>query len=129
MRVAHEFKAYSRDQPSSTMKAVSTYRLQISPAFTLRDASQVLDHIDRLGADWVYLSPLLEAEPGSMHGYDVVDHSRVDASRGGPEALREFAGAAHRRNLKVLVDIVPNHMGVATPAVNAWWWDVLTHGK
>ncbi|WP_309855825.1 malto-oligosyltrehalose synthase [Leifsonia sp. 1010] len=111
------------------MNAVSTYRLQISPAFTLRDAMQVLDHIQRLGADWVYLSPLLEAEPGSMHGYDVVDHSRVDASRGGPEALREFADAAHSRGLKVLVDIVPNHMGVATPAVNAWWWDVLQHGQ
>lgn len=108
---------------------MSTYRLQISPAFTLRDAMQVLDHIQRLGADWVYLSPLLEAEPGSMHGYDVVDHSRVDASRGGPEALREFADAAHSRGLKVLVDIVPNHMGVATPAVNAWWWDVLRHGQ
>ncbi|MDR6611756.1 (1-_4)-alpha-D-glucan 1-alpha-D-glucosylmutase [Leifsonia sp. 1010] len=108
---------------------MSTYRLQISPAFTLRDAMQVLDHIQRLGADWVYLSPLLEAEPGSMHGYDVVDHSRVDASRGGPEALREFADAAHSRGLKVLVDIVPNHMGVATPAVNAWWWDVLQHGQ
>jgi len=108
---------------------VSTYRLQISPAFTLRDATQVLGHIQRLGADWVYLSPLLEAEPGSMHGYDVVDHSRVDASRGGPAALREFADAAHGRGLKVLVDIVPNHMGVATPAVNAWWWDVLENGQ
>lgn len=108
---------------------MSTYRLQISPAFTLRDAAQVLDHLQRLGADWVYLSPLLEAEPGSMHGYDVVDHSRVDGSRGGPEALREFSDAAHSRGLKVLVDIVPNHMGVATPAVNAWWWDVLQNGQ
>ncbi|RDV46017.1 malto-oligosyltrehalose synthase [Leifsonia sp. ku-ls] len=107
---------------------MSTYRLQISPSFTLRDAAQVLDHLQRLGADWVYLSPLLEAEPGSMHGYDVVDHSRVDESRGGPDALREFSDAAHARGLKVLVDIVPNHMGVATPAVNAWWWDVLQHG-
>ena len=64
-----------------------------------------------------------------MHGYDVVDHSRVDASRGGPDALREFADAAHARGLKVLVDIVPNHMGVATPAVNPWWWDLLTYGQ
>ncbi|MFP3467412.1 malto-oligosyltrehalose synthase [Leifsonia sp. SIMBA_070] len=111
------------------MKRVSTYRLQISPEFTLRDATQVLDYIRRLGADWVYLSPLLEAEPGSMHGYDVVDHSRVDASRGGPEALRELSEAAHTRGLKVLVDIVPNHMGVATPELNAWWWDLLTYGQ
>jgi (1->4)-alpha-D-glucan 1-alpha-D-glucosylmutase len=123
------FKPYTSTAFLPQNEPVSTYRLQISPSFTLRDATQVLDHIQRLGADWVYLSPLLEAEPGSMHGYDVVDHSRVDASRGGPEALHDFSEAAHRRGLKVLVDIVPNHMGVATPAVNAWWWDVLTHGE
>lgn len=107
----------------------STYRLQISPAFTLRDAAQVLDHVHRLGADWVYLSPLLQAERGSAHGYDVVDHGRVDEARGGPEALRDFSAAAHERGLRVLVDIVPNHMGVATPHDNAWWWDVLAHGR
>ncbi|MDN4613937.1 malto-oligosyltrehalose synthase [Leifsonia sp. F6_8S_P_1B] len=107
----------------------STYRLQISADFTLRDAAQVLDHVQRLGADWVYLSPLLQAEPGSNHGYDVVDHSRVDEERGGPEALREFSDAAHERGMRVLVDIVPNHAGVATPRLNAWWWDVLTHGQ
>ncbi|WP_158861869.1 malto-oligosyltrehalose synthase [Leifsonia sp. AG29] len=108
---------------------MSTYRLQISPAFTLRDAAQVLDHVQRLGAEWVYLSPLLQAEPGSMHGYDVVDPHRVDEGRGGAAALHEFCDAAHSRGLKVLVDIVPNHMGVATPALNAWWWDVLAHGQ
>ncbi|WP_043709239.1 malto-oligosyltrehalose synthase [Leifsonia aquatica] len=106
----------------------STYRLQISPAFTLRDAAQVLDHVHRLGADWVYLSPLLQAEQGSAHGYDVVDHSRVDESRGGPGALRDFSAAAHERGMRVLVDIVPNHMGVATPHDNAWWWEVLAEG-
>lgn len=110
-------------------RPASTYRLQISPAFTLRDAAQVLDHVHRLGADWVYLSPLLQAEHGSAHGYDVIDHGRVDDSRGGPEALREFSAAAHERGLRVLVDIVPNHMGVATPRDNAWWWEVLTHGR
>lgn len=114
--------------PVSIPRPASTYRLQISPAFTLRDAAQVLDHVHRLGADWVYLSPLLQAEHGSMHGYDVIDHGRVDEARGGPEALRDFAAAAHERGLRVLVDIVPNHMGVATPADNAWWWEVLAHG-
>ncbi|MFF2050444.1 malto-oligosyltrehalose synthase [Leifsonia sp. NPDC058194] len=110
-------------------RPASTYRLQISPSFTLRDAAQVLDHVRRLGADWVYLSPLLQAEHGSTHGYDVIDHSRVDDSRGGPEALRDFSAAAHARGLRVLVDIVPNHMGVATPPDNAWWWEVLRHGR
>jgi len=115
--------------PVSIPRPASTYRLQISPSFTLRDAAQVLDHVHRLGADWVYLSPLLQSEHGSAHGYDVIDHSRVDESRGGPEALRDFSAAAHERGLRVLVDIVPNHMGVATPRDNAWWWEVLTHGR
>lgn len=109
--------------------STSSYRLQISPDFTLRDAAQILGYLRRLGVGWVYLSPLLEAEPGSAHGYDVVDHSRVDAARGGPDALLAFSDAAHRRGLRVLVDIVPNHMGIATPALNSWWWDVLGSGQ
>ncbi len=113
----------------TTPRPASTYRLQLSRAFTLRDAAQVLDHLRRLGADAVYLSPLLQAEPGSTHGYDVIDHSRVDEDRGGPEALREFAEAAHAHGLLVIADIVPNHMGVATPHLTAWWWDVLAKGE
>lgn len=109
--------------------STSSYRIQISSDFTLRDAAQILGYLHRLGAGWVYLSPLLEAEPGSAHGYDVIDHTRVDASRGGPDALREFCDAAHGFGMRVLVDIVPNHVGIATPRLNAWWWDVLTHGR
>ncbi|WP_348790031.1 malto-oligosyltrehalose synthase [Leifsonia sp. NPDC080035] len=112
----------------STDVPKSTYRLQITPGFTLRDAVQVLDHLHRLGADAVYLSPILEASAGSQHGYDVVDPTRVDAARGGPEALREFAEAAHARGMRVVADIVPNHLGVAVPHENPWWWDVLTNG-
>jgi (1->4)-alpha-D-glucan 1-alpha-D-glucosylmutase len=106
----------------------STYRLQISSDFTLQHATAVLPYLHRLGADWIYLSPLLEAEPGSNHGYDVVDHSRVDPERGGAEGLTELADAAHALGMGVLVDIVPNHVGVATPHINRWWWDVLAHG-
>ncbi len=107
---------------------VSTYRLQISPDFDLAAATAVLPYLRDLGVDWVYLSPLLEAEPGSAHGYDVVAHDRVDAARGGPEALAALSAEARRLELGVLVDIVPNHVGVATPKVNAWWWDLLSHG-
>lgn len=107
----------------------STYRLQISPDFTLQHATRVLPYLHRLGADWVYLSPLLEAEPGSTHGYDVVDHSRVDPDRGGPEGLTQLANEAHSLGMGVLVDIVPNHVGVATPHINRWWWDVLARGE
>ncbi|MFI5060924.1 MAG: malto-oligosyltrehalose synthase [Actinomycetales bacterium] len=106
----------------------STYRLQLSADFTLQDAARTLPYLHRLGADWVYLSPLLEAEPGSLHGYDVIDHSRIDPARGGAEGLAELADTAHGLGMGVLVDIVPNHVGVATPKVSAWWWDVLGRG-
>jgi (1->4)-alpha-D-glucan 1-alpha-D-glucosylmutase len=107
----------------------STYRLQIRAGFDLDAAASLIPYLRDLGVDWVYLSPLLVAEPGSDHGYDVVDHSTVDPARGGPEALARLSAAAHDAGLGVLVDIVPNHMGVATPAHNAWWWDVLQHGR
>ncbi|MFD1722722.1 malto-oligosyltrehalose synthase [Amnibacterium endophyticum] len=108
---------------------VSTYRVQVRRPFDLHSVAELTDYLADLGVDWVYLSPLLEAEPGSDHGYDVVDHARVDPARGGREGLDEAARAAHSRGLGVLVDIVPNHMGVATPELNRWWWDVLTHGR
>jgi len=108
---------------------VSTYRLQLTADFRLQDAAALVDYVRALGADWLYLSPILRAEPGSTHGYDVVDHSTVDPERGGAEGLATLAEAAHAAGLGVLIDTVPNHMGVATPAENAWWWDLLQHGQ
>jgi (1->4)-alpha-D-glucan 1-alpha-D-glucosylmutase len=107
----------------------STYRLQIRQSFDLRAAAQITDYLQQLGVDWAYLSPLLKAEDGSDHGYDVVDHSRVDPVRGGAEGLDEFAAAARANGLGILIDIVPNHMGVAVPKHNAWWWDLLEKGR
>ncbi|MCS5720915.1 malto-oligosyltrehalose synthase [Herbiconiux sp. CPCC 203407] len=107
----------------------STYRLQLTSEFTLWDAARLVPYVKRLGADWVYLSPILQAEEGSQHGYDVTDHSRVDESRGGPDALRALSEAAHDAGMGVLVDIVPNHVGVATPSQNPWWWDLLKNGQ
>ena len=107
----------------------NTYRLQITRDFDLFAAARRLPYLRDLGVDWVYLSPLLAAEPGSDHGYDVVAHDRIDESRGGAEGLSALSAQARRLGLGVLVDLVPNHMGVATPAENAWWWDVLTHGR
>jgi (1->4)-alpha-D-glucan 1-alpha-D-glucosylmutase len=107
----------------------STYRLQIRPTFDLADAEDVLGYLKDLGVDWVYLSPLLSAAEGSDHGYDVVDFGRVDPARGGERALAALAKTAHELGLGVLIDIVPNHMGVATPAANRWWWDVLKFGR
>ncbi|RLK48099.1 malto-oligosyltrehalose synthase [Microbacterium telephonicum] len=106
----------------------STYRLQVRAGFDLDAAADVTGYLHTLGADWAYLSPILQAATGSDHGYDVVDPTRVDDSRGGPEALARFSAAARSHGLGVLVDIVPNHQGVADPAQNPWWWDVLRHG-
>ena len=106
----------------------STYRLQVTPDFDLYAATRVLPYLHDLGVDWVYLSPLLQATSGSSHGYDVVDPTRVDSARGGAAGLAALSTEARRLGMGVLVDIVPNHMGVADPQQNAWWWDLLRLG-
>jgi (1->4)-alpha-D-glucan 1-alpha-D-glucosylmutase len=103
--------------------------VQVRAEFDLFAAAELTDYLAELGVDWVYLSPILAAEEGSDHGYDVVDHSRIDESRGGAAGLDALAAAAAERGMGVLVDIVPNHMGVATPSANAWWWDLLEQGQ
>jgi (1->4)-alpha-D-glucan 1-alpha-D-glucosylmutase len=107
----------------------NTYRFQLTADFDLFEAAGRLSYLQALGVDWVYLSPILAAEPGSTHGYDVVAHDRIDPARGGEEGLAVLSKEARRLGLGVLVDIVPNHVGVATPAENAWWWDLLQHGQ
>ena len=112
-----------------TSRPDSTYRLQITSRFPLEEAAKLTGYLHRLGADWAYLSPLLAATDGSDHGYDVVDHSRIDESRGGAAGLAAFSAAARADGLGILVDIVPNHVGVAAPRQNPWWWDVLRLGR
>ncbi|WP_345524796.1 malto-oligosyltrehalose synthase [Nocardioides endophyticus] len=115
--------------PRDVQSPANTYRLQITADFDLFEAAARLRYLHELGVDWVYLSPLLAAEPGSTHGYDVVAFDHVDPSRGGTEGLGTLSAEARRLGMGVLVDIVPNHVGVATPAEDAWWWDVLHHGR
>ena len=107
----------------------STYRLQVQAGFDLDAAAEVTGYLRDLGVGWAYLSPILQAAEGSAHGYDVTDPTRVDAARGGPEGLARFAAAARAAGLGILVDIVPNHQGVAVPVENPWWWDVLARGR
>jgi (1->4)-alpha-D-glucan 1-alpha-D-glucosylmutase len=107
----------------------STYRLQIRRDFDLDAAAAVTDYLRALGVSWAYLSPLLKATEGSDHGYDVVDPSQVDPARGAAEGLVRFAAAARAAGLGILIDTVPNHMGISQPAQNPWWWDLLTHGR
>ncbi|MCR2763673.1 malto-oligosyltrehalose synthase [Microbacterium sp. zg.B48] len=107
----------------------STYRLQIRRDFDLDAAAGVTAYLNDLGVSWAYLSPLLRATEGSDHGYDVVDPSTIDPARGGPAGLERFAAAARAAGLGILVDIVPNHMGISRPEQNPWWWDVLIRGR
>lgn len=111
--------------PSPT--PASTYRLQVTSEFTLFDAARTVPYLADLGVDWVYLSPILESD--SEHGYDTVDFATVSAARGGRAGLEAVSQAAHARGMGVLVDIVPNHMGVGNPARNSYWWDVLKNGQ
>lgn len=111
------------------MHPTSTYRLQIRAAFDLDAAAAVTGYLRDLGVGWAYLSPLLQSTTGSDHGYDVVDPTRVDPARGGAEGLERFASAARAAGLGILIDTVPNHMGIAAPTENPWWWDVLLRGR
>lgn len=110
-------------------RPVSTYRLQLTEEFDLHRAAATVAYLDRLGVDWVYLSPILASEPGSTHGYDVVAHDQIDEERGGASGLAALAEAARAAGRGVLVDIVPNHVGVATPSEDPWWWEVLRDGR
>ncbi|MGO1316993.1 MAG: malto-oligosyltrehalose synthase [Cellulomonadaceae bacterium] len=107
----------------------STYRLQLGADLTFDDVVARLGYYVSLGVSHLYLSPVLEAAPGSTHGYDVVDHTRISAVMGGREGLERLATAAHEVGLGLILDIVPNHMAVPTPAWhNRALWSVLAHG-
>jgi (1->4)-alpha-D-glucan 1-alpha-D-glucosylmutase len=105
----------------------STYRLQFHAGFTFRDATAVVPYLARLGITHVYASPYLKARPGSTHGYDVVDHSKLNPELGTQADFDAFLGSLQQHGMSHILDIVPNHVGVATND-NKWWNDVLEHG-
>ncbi len=107
----------------------STYRLQLNASFTFDDAAAQLPYLQALGITHLFCSPILQAAPGSTHGYDVVDHSTVSVECGGEQAFRRLSQAAHERGIGVVVDVVPNHMAVPTPLWhNKALWEVLRRG-
>jgi (1->4)-alpha-D-glucan 1-alpha-D-glucosylmutase len=106
----------------------ATYRVQLHRSFELAQAAALVDYFAALGVSHVYTSPILQAAPGSMHGYDVLDHRRVNIELGGEEAFNRFCQALAAEGLQLLLDIVPNHMSIAGHG-NAWWWDVLENGQ
>ncbi|MCE6995969.1 malto-oligosyltrehalose synthase [Saccharothrix sp. S26] len=107
----------------------STYRIQFTPDFTFAEAEAVVDYLDALGVGALYASPVLEAVPGSTHGYDVVDPTRAREELGGESGRVALHKALKRTGLGFVLDIVPNHMAVGPDDVNKWWWDVLRHGR
>ncbi|MFE0692697.1 malto-oligosyltrehalose synthase [Streptomyces sp. NPDC058869] len=109
------------------MTPSATYRLQLQPDFPFAAAEKAVPYLAALGVSHLHLSPVLEAVPGSTHGYDVVDHSRVRAELGGEEGLRSLASAAREHGLGLVLDIVPNHMA-ASPRHNRRLWEVLREG-
>jgi (1->4)-alpha-D-glucan 1-alpha-D-glucosylmutase len=111
-----------------TRSRIATYRLQLGEGLGFAEASALVDYLAALGVSHLYLSPVLEALPGSKHGYDFADFDRVSEALGGEAGLRALAERAHARGLGLMVDIVPNHMGITHPK-NRWFWDVLERGR
>ncbi|MHA6524889.1 malto-oligosyltrehalose synthase [Tessaracoccus sp. G1721] len=108
---------------------VSTYRLQLNASFTFQDAVAQVPYLASLGVSHLFCSPILQAAPGSTHGYDVVDHGTVSAECGGEDGFRRLTEAAREHGLGIVVDVVPNHMAVPTPLwLNRALWDVLRSG-
>jgi (1->4)-alpha-D-glucan 1-alpha-D-glucosylmutase len=107
----------------------STYRLQLNRRFTLDDAARVIGYLAELGVGAVYLSPILQSTVGSDHGYDTTDVSHVDHDRGGEAGLERLLTSARMAGLGVIIDIVPNHLGIEHPIENPAWWDVLRLGQ
>ena len=108
-------------------RLTSTYRVQLNASFTLADARRIVPYLERLGVSHLYCSPVLKARRGSTHGYDVVDPTVVNPEIGTEEEFRELSRELHAREMGVLLDIVPNHMG--TGPENPYWDDVLKHGE
>lgn len=106
----------------------STYRLQLNAGLTFAEATTAVSYLASLGIGAVYTSPLLAAMPGSQHGYDVADPSQVSSVLGGEVGRHALVAAVRKHELALVVDIVPNHLGVADPQANPAWWDVLRYG-
>lgn len=105
----------------------STYRLQLRKEFPFAEATRVVPYLHELGISHLYCSPILMSAPGSTHGYDVNDYHRIDTELGGHTGYAELAAAAHARGIGIVLDFVPNHMGIQGTS-NRWWQDVLECG-
>jgi (1->4)-alpha-D-glucan 1-alpha-D-glucosylmutase len=112
--------------PAEARVPLSTYRVQMHAGFSFAEARAILTYLKKLGIGDFYSSPIFEARTGSMHGYDVTRHDRLNPELGGDEGFARFSSEIQRLGLGLLLDIVPNHMGVGNDAI--WWQDVLENG-
>ena len=114
-----------RDRPDHTPS--STYRLQLNHLFRFDQAAELADYLCALGIGDCYCSPFLKAAPGSLHGYDVTDHSQINSEIGTLDDLRRLSRRLKEHGIGMVADVVPNHMCI-DDASNEWWWDVLENG-
>lgn len=105
----------------------ATYRLQFNSQFTFKQAAELVDYLHDLGVSDCYASPLCAARPGSQHGYNIIDHSKLNPEIGSEEEFAEFARCLGKRGMGLILDVVPNHMSIAGSS-NRWWNDVLENG-
>ena len=105
----------------------ATYRLQFHAGFKFRDALALVPYLAELGVSHIYASPITKARPGSTHGYDIVNHHRLNPEIGDEGDFRALTAALRERGMGLILDIVPNHMGIGPD--NTWWFDVLEWGE
>ena len=105
----------------------ATYRIQFTPQFTFEDARALIPYLAQLGISDIYASPILKPRPGNQHGYDICDHSQINPALGGESGFTALAEALREHNMGLILDVVPNHMGINTDC-NRWWSDVLENG-
>jgi (1->4)-alpha-D-glucan 1-alpha-D-glucosylmutase len=115
------------ERPDSFTAIRATYRLQFHRQFTFRDATDLVPYLAALGISQIYASPIMEARPGSSHGYNIIDHNRLNPEIGTEADFRVLVDALHAHGMGLLLDVVPNHMGVGSD--NVWWLDVLEWGQ
>jgi (1->4)-alpha-D-glucan 1-alpha-D-glucosylmutase len=112
---------------SPAVVPAATYRLQFNKAFTFDDATGVVEYLDRLGISHCYASSYFKAVPGSTHGYDVADPTRLNPEIGDRDSYDRWVGTLRAHQMGHIIDMVPNHMGIAQSS-NPWWQDILENG-
>ncbi len=124
-------KREPRDASRVPMQAIiprATYRVQLNAGFRFTDAAALVPWLAQLGISHLYCSPFLRARAGSLHGYDVVDHGEINPEIGSRAEFDALVAEVHAHGMGLLIDLVPNHMGVLG-GDNAWWLDVLENGR